>query len=131
MSRFVVDADVLIGILGGEIEASPKHQLLAPTLVRSQVLARIYSAVRDGDMTEEDGRDRLDRLGKLKIRLLGDSVLREVAWEMAEELDWESTFDAEYLALTRLQADALVTTDDNLRLAAEGLVESVSVEALR
>jgi predicted nucleic acid-binding protein len=131
VSRFVVDADVLTRILGGELEVSEEHELLAPTLVRSQVLSRIYADVRRGEMSEKDGRERLERLGKLKIRLLGDAVLREVAWKMAEELDWESTFDAEYLALTRLQADALVTSNEELRLVAEDLVETAPVDDLR
>ncbi len=31
--------------------------------------------------------------------------------ENAQWLDWPDTFDAEYVALTQLQADALITLD--------------------
>ena len=41
------------------------------------------------------------------MRLLGDRVSRRTAWKIAQEQGWETTFDAEYLAVTKLQADAL------------------------
>ena len=47
----------------------------------------------------------------MPIRLLGDAVLRRRAWEVADQLGWASTYDAEYVALTQLQADAFVTLD--------------------
>lgn len=36
---------------------------------------------------------------------------RRTAWNIAQEQGWETTFDAEYLAVTKLQADAFVTID--------------------
>jgi hypothetical protein len=45
-------------------------------------------------------RDRLARIGRMPIRLLGDAVLRRRAWELADQLGWASTYNAEYLALT-------------------------------
>ena len=65
------------------------------------------------------------------MRLLGDAVLRKVAWELADQLGAASTYDAEYIALTRLQADALIALDDGLARSAEGLVELAPIEALR
>ena len=45
------------------------------------------------------------------MRLLGDRVSRRTAWRIAREQGWETTYDAEYLAVTKLQADAFVTND--------------------
>lgn len=45
-------------------------------------------------------------------------------------MGWASTFDAEYIALTRLQADALVTLDPELARGAEGLVAVAPIDAL-
>jgi len=59
-------------------------------------------------------RDRLTRIGRTPIRLLGDAVLRRRAWELADQLGWASTYNAEYVALTQLQADAFVTLDTKL-----------------
>ncbi|MBC8162962.1 MAG: hypothetical protein H7Z42_17275, partial [Roseiflexaceae bacterium] len=39
--------------------------------------------------------------------------------------------DAEYVALTQLQADALITLDEKLAAAVEGLVTVAPFEALR
>ena len=46
------------------------------------------------------------------------------------ENGWETTFDAEYLAVTKLQADALVTIDAELATKADGIVPLAPVEAL-
>ena len=42
----------------------------------------------------------------------------------------ETTYDAEYVALTQLQADSFVTSDRDLAQAVSGLVTTESVEAL-
>ena len=131
MTRFVIDAAVVLKLVSEDIEVAPQHELLAPTLVRSQTLSMLHEAVYRGDLPTDVGRERLERVGRMKIRLLGDAVLRRVAWEMADRLGWASTFDAEYVALTKLQADALVTLSPELARAAEGIVATASIDALR
>jgi predicted nucleic acid-binding protein len=107
------------------------HQLLAPTLLRSQVLSQLHEAVHRGEIAADVGRDLLARTGQIKIRYLGDAVLRRRAWDLAETLGWASTYDAEYVALTQLQGDALVTLDPALaRLAAE-VVHVASIDDLQ
>ena len=131
MTRFVVDAGVVLKLASEDIEVAAEHELLAPTLLRSQTLSLLHEAVHRGDLPADVGRDRLERVGRLKIRLLGDAVLRRVAWEMADRLGRASTFDAEYIALTKLQADALVTLSPDLARAADGIVATASIDALR
>jgi predicted nucleic acid-binding protein len=46
-------------------------------------------------------------------------------------LGWASTYDAEYIALTQLQADALVTLNAELARGVEGIVMTASIDALR
>jgi hypothetical protein len=91
MTRFVVDAGVVLHLASEELEVASGHQLLAPTLVRSQTLALLYEAVRRGELSREVGRERMRRVGHLKMRLLGDAVLRRKAWDVAEQLAWAST----------------------------------------
>ena len=133
MTRFVVDSTAAIHIAKSHLEIPAKHELLAPTLLRSQTLSALHEAVHRGELGAAEARDLLTRVGPpgLKIRLLGDAVLRRVAWELADQLGWSSTYDAEYLALTRLQADALITLDRDLAKSAEGIVPLVSIDALR
>lgn len=71
------------------------------------------------------------RFGKLKFRYLGDAVLRRRAWAIAHQLGMPSTFDAEYIALTQLQGEALVAVDERLASVAKKVVSVKSFEALR
>jgi predicted nucleic acid-binding protein len=131
MTRFVVDAGAVLHLVGAGIEVSAEHELLAPTLLRSQTLSALHEAVQRGELPAEVARDRLSRVGGLPIRLLGDAVLRRRAWEVADQLGWASTYDAEYVALTQLQADAFVTLDEELARRVEGVVATASVDDLR
>ena len=131
MSRFVVDAGAVLHIVSEGIEVSGEHALLAPTLLRSQTLSALHEAVGRGEIPADVARDRLARIGRMPIRLLGDGVLRRRAWDLADQLGWASTYDAEYVALTQLQADALVTMDAELARRVDGIVATASVDALR
>lgn len=131
MTKFVVDCSVVLHLASEEVEVAGEHELLAPTLLRSQTLSALHEAVQQGELTADVARERLARVGKLPIRLLGDAVLRRRAWEVADQLGWASTYEAEYVALTLLQADALITLDQELARSVEGIVATASIDALR
>ena len=57
-------------------------------------------------------------------------MLRRRAWEIADQLGWGSTYDAEYVALTQLQADALITLNAELARSVKGIVVTAPIEAL-
>ena len=130
MSRYVIRPDVAIALARDEAVIRDEHELLAPTLLRSQVLSLLYRAVRDGELSQQEAENAIGYVRRLKLRLLGDRVLQSVAWDMADQLDWPDTLDAEYVALTRLQADALVTLDERLAHAARRLVPVASIDDL-
>ena len=131
MTKFVVDAGAVLHLVAEDIEIGAGHELLAPTLLRSQTLSLLHEAVHRGELDAATARARLDRVARMKIRLLGDAVLRKVAWEMADRLGWASTYDAEYVALTKLQGDALITLDAELARRVEGIVPTASLDDLR
>jgi predicted nucleic acid-binding protein len=131
VTRFVVDRDTLLRIVAGEVEVAAGHQLVAPTLVRSQALSALYEAARRGEISAAEGIDRVTRINSMKVRFLGDKVLQRTAWKIADQLGWETTYDAEFVALTQLQADALVTSDRDLARSISGLVETATIDALR
>jgi predicted nucleic acid-binding protein len=130
VTRYVVDTSVVLHLAAEGLEVSREHELLAPTHLRSQALSTLHEAVLAGDLTAEAAREQLERVGKMKLRLLGDAVLRRVAWKLADRLGWASTYDAEYLALTQLQADAFVTLDAELARRAEGVVPLAGLDDL-
>lgn len=131
MTRFVVDAGAILHVVSNGVEVADAHELLAPTLLRSQTLSTLHGAVHRGEISVDVARDRLARIQGMSIRLLGDAVLRRRAWEVADELGWESTYDAEYVALTLLQADAFITLDEELARSVQGIVETSTVDELR
>ena len=131
MTRFVVDSGVVLRLASEDFTLPTGHELLAPTLLRSQTLSALHEAVHTGKLRADVARERLKRVNALPIRLLGDAVLRRRAWEIADELGWPETYDAEYVALTQLQADAFVTLDAKLARKVKGLVETATIDDLR
>lgn len=129
-TRFVIGSDVALRLAETGATVPATHRLLAPTLLRSDVLAGLYAAVKRGELDRATANRRLDRLRGLRLRLLGDRVLQRVAWDIAAELGWPDIGRAEYLALTRLQADAFVTLDPELEAAARAVVPVASIADL-
>lgn len=103
-------------------------QLFAPTLLRSQVLAIAHAGLIDGADDTSEALDLAERACHLPRRLLGDAVLRRTAWEIATEQGWAETYDAEYIALTRLHGRALVAGSSTLRASAATMVDVLTVE---
>jgi predicted nucleic acid-binding protein len=130
MSRYVIDARTLLYLMLNSVPVHSGHQLVAPNLIRSQALALLLESVRRAEMTEPEALGFHDRMTELKMRLLGDRVSRRVAWDIAVEHGWDTTYDAEYLAVTRLQADAFITVDPEMRAKAKGVVPLEALEAL-
>jgi predicted nucleic acid-binding protein len=129
--RFVVDCSAVLHLASEEIAVAAEHELLAPTLLRSETLSALHEAVSAGELPREVALDRLKRIRAIPIRLLGDAVLRRRAWEVADQLGWAGTYDAEYVALTQLQADAFVTLDRKLAHVAQRVVRTATIDELR
>lgn len=129
MTRFGIDAPTLLHLVAEDVAVMPEHQLVAPQTLRSQALALLFDAVTRGDLTDQEALRRHEVLTGIKVRLLGDRVSRRVAWQIARERGL-STVDAEYLAVTRLQADVFVSVDPAARARADGVVPLGSVEQL-
>src|SRR6266571_4410715 len=104
MTRFVVDCGVVIHLASEGIEVPAEHKILAPTLLRSQTLSALHEAVHRGELPPDVAHERLARIRALPIRLLGDAVLLRRAWDLAEQLGWAETYDAEDAAVQELQA---------------------------
>lgn len=130
MTKYVIGPDVGISLAAERRVLSEQHTILAPTLFRSQVLSLLYGAAHRGEMSDKEAEQQLTYLRGLRMRLLGDRVLQNVAWKVADRLGWPDTYEAEYIALTQLQADAFITLDNRLARAAEGLVTIAPIEAL-
>ena len=130
VARYVIDAPTLLHIVDGDLPLDPGHQLVAPNSLRSEALELLLRDVLAGRRSEKAALQCHQRMTELKIRLLGDRVSRRTAWDIALARDWDSLRDAEYLAVTRLQADALVTVDERLAAVATHLVPVAALDDL-
>lgn len=130
MTRFVIDAVALLELVRAGRPPHPDHRLVAPSALRSQALDLLLAHVDRGAMTEGQALALHDRMTEVKIRLLSDRVSRRTAWDIARKSGWPNLRHAEYLAITRLQGDALVACDGELSAAAAGLVRLEPLEAL-
>jgi predicted nucleic acid-binding protein len=130
VARYVIDAPTLLHLVDHDVSPGAGHQLVAPSSIRSEALERLLREVRADARTEQAALQCHQVMTGVKIRLLGDRVSRRTAWDIARAHDWDSLRDAEYLAITRLQADALVTVDEDLARVAAGVVPVATLAAL-
>jgi predicted nucleic acid-binding protein len=130
MTRYAIDALTAIRLVREGLTVPDEHQLVAPKSLQTQAMSRLYRDVRAGALVEIDARAILDGITTMRIRLLGDRVSRGQAWRIAEQLDWDDTTNAEYVAIAKLQADAFVTLDPQLAREVEGIVTTAPFEAL-
>jgi predicted nucleic acid-binding protein len=81
-------------------------------------------------MTAEVAREQVAYINRMKIRLLGDALLRRRAWEVAEQLGLATTYEAEYIALAQLQKCTFVSMDKRWLRRVRDLVPTATVDAL-
>ena len=122
--------DVAKRLISEEIEVAPGCAFVAPTLLRSDLLAWVYALERDGTLTRAEAIARLDRMRGLRVRLLGDRVSQRRSMEIAAALGRADTYAAEYIAVASLQAEVLVTTDTDLAREAVRFVRVAGLDAL-
>ncbi|NUS44039.1 MAG: hypothetical protein HOQ24_10175 [Mycobacteriaceae bacterium] len=130
MTRYAIDAPTLLHIVDVGLVVARGHQMVAPNSIRSEALQLLLGEVQAGGRTEEGALAAHERMTRIKMRLLGDRVSRSTAWRLARQHNWQSLRDAEYLAVAKLQADALVTVDPSLAAAARGIVPVAAIDSL-
>jgi predicted nucleic acid-binding protein len=130
MARYVIDAPTLLHLVDAGLRVDPGHQLVAPNSIRSEALELLLREVLAGKRAEAAALKAHERLTEVKMRLLGDRASRRTAWQIARDNGWDTLRDAEYLAVTKLQADALVTVDPGLAAAARSIVTVADIHDL-
>ncbi|MGO4535583.1 hypothetical protein [Leifsonia sp. 2MCAF36] len=125
MTAYVIDAPAAVRL--AEAGWGGPDELLAPTLLRSQTLSLLHADVVSGRREGAEAFALSQQVDALPVRLLGDRVLRRNAWRVADQLGWAQTEAAEFVALTRLHGDALLSGAPNVYAGAEALVRIVPV----
>ena len=92
---------------------------MAPSLLWSEVRSSLHEAVWRKELAADRALDALARLEVAPISARTPARLSLKAWEIADQLGWAKTYDAEYIALAVLLRCRLVTLDDRLRRGTE------------
>lgn len=124
--RIAVDASVIIPILlSGDLGPLAPHELAAPPLIRSEAVSAIRELAYRGSIPHAEAREAIQRMGQLPIRLETPTGHHQRAFDIAVELGWAKTYDAEYVALAQALSIPLATIDDRLMRGVTRIVRTV------
>lgn len=123
MPTLVVDASFAVRACGveGGFSLLGDARVVAPALMWPEARSVIHETSWRGEVEQEDARATYARLGRCPVERLDPPELHDAAWQLAAEMGWAKTYDAEYVALARLLSCRLVTLDARLRRGADRL----------
>lgn len=130
MARLAVDPPTFLQLARQGRAVAPGHRLVSANALRSRALELLLPEAQNGQLDDRAAQLLQERITEIPVRLLGDRVSRRVAWQLALQNNWADLRDAEYIAVARLQADALVTVDPDLAAKAADLVPMATFEDL-
>jgi predicted nucleic acid-binding protein len=96
-------------------------ELFAPPLMWSESRSVLHEMLWRGEVEAADAVLTRVRLERSRVRPRAPAKLGTEAWDLANELGWAKTYDAEYVALAGLLKCRLVTLDARLRRGAARL----------
>lgn len=101
-----------------------RHQLSAPPLLWSEVHSVLRAARWRGELDDADVDAAMSTFDRLAVTRRRPRALYREAYRIAVELGWAKTYDAEFLALARLEQAQVLTTDRRMHhgAARTGLV---------
>lgn len=120
-SLVCVDASIVVDRLIGIDDAqlvtlwegwiTNKSELVAPTLMRYEVINVLYQISKKTQLSAETTAEAVQALNRLPIHLYSDPQLHGRAFALARELALGATYEAHYLALAS-QLDCVFWTRD-------------------
>ena len=124
--RLVLDSSAALRASTSERAAADleDHELLGPPLLWSEVHSAVHEALWRRDVDEPNAQRILSAFTALRVGRRSPRSLYPEAYRLAGELGWAKTYDAEFLALARIEGGKVLTTDARLRRGADrtGLV---------
>jgi predicted nucleic acid-binding protein len=116
VDRVVLDASAALRIASSSagFDAVAGIAFVAPPLFWSETLSGLHQQRYRGDVSDELADQTLRNLGSASIERLDPPELRSRAWQVADELGWAKTYDAEYVALAQILDIPVLTRDRRL-----------------
>jgi predicted nucleic acid-binding protein len=126
----VIDASALLSACSAEdgFRAFGDEKLVGPPLLWPEVRSSLHESLWRREISRELAQAALARLESSPVQPREPRGLGRTAWQLAEELGWAKTYDAEYLALAKILGVRLATQDARLlrRTAQLGFVVAVA-----
>ena len=119
----VIDASTAVDLCLAPDGFAALHEeaLIAPPLILSETLSALHEMRWRGGLPEEMATLGLERRHEMPVRIIEPDELHEEAWRIADDFGWAKTYDAEYVALAKLNECRLVTVDARLRRGTDRL----------
>lgn len=130
MTRYVIDASAALHLASSGRTLATTVSFAAPRLLASETTSVLHDALWRGELSENVAEEHRRRLRDLPISLDDDPAILDRAWELANELGWARTYDAEYVALAQLLTLPLLTIDLRMARRLTGVIAVATLEDL-
>lgn len=121
--KLVVDASVAVAATATPLgfRRLSGYELIAPPLLWIEAVSVLHAAMWRGELAQDRASTMRDRLLAASIARISPDDLATEAWDLADEMGWAKTYDANYVALARLLSCRVVTLDARLRRGTDRL----------
>ena len=121
--KLVIDASVAVAASATPVGFArfKAIDLVAPPLMWIEAASALHAAMWRGELERAQAEAMLQRVLAAPIKRADPKRLAMEAWDLADEMGWAKTYDANYVALARVLDCRLVTLDARLRRGTERL----------
>lgn len=88
--------------------------MVSPQLMILEASSVFHEMSWREEISKQRAKQMLTRLLKADIEIRMPNGLTEAAWDVADELGWAKTYDAQYVTLARMLGCKLVSIDERL-----------------
>lgn len=115
--KLAIDASVAVAAAANPLgfERFRRFELVAPPLMWIESVSTLHAMLWRGELRSEQAEPMRHRVLAAPVRRREPEGLAQEAWNVADELGWAKTYDANYVALARLMKCRLVTLDARMR----------------
>jgi len=123
----VIDASIVLDLMfsGTSLDELTDMEPIGPPLLWTEVTAILRRSAWRGALTDDQASEALDGFLAGRVTRRSPADLYRESLGLATHLRWARTYDAEYVALARIERCRLLTSDRRLKREAGHLVEII------